>query len=398
MEEYDVVVVGAVPAGGQCALELSKLGRNVCLIERSKIIGLPNFSTGGTPNETMKNFDLPKKVTDSPWDSILFASKNERAEFLFGKRMGYVLNYMLLKQFLAKQAKKHGAEVLTGIHVDDVLIKNKFVVGISYNENGNGKKIFSKVVVDASGGRATLSQKLGLMKVDLKYLATGLEYYMKNVEFERKRRMDFYLGSSYAPGGYAWIFPSGTDTAKVGLGIFVHPKTKVDLIELLRKFSKTNIQTAKATETDVHGGTILANGGISNHVMNGFVVIGDAAGQVNPIAGEGIRHALYSGRFAAKAIDPALDKNNVEKKQLEPYNRLWKNYVGHKWKISLWLERIMCSVTLDDGLTDSFVSHISKLSPETFFDASFNYNFELGKHLAPKFLKIFSRKIPQMWK
>lgn len=89
MEDYDVVIVGAGPAGGNCAAELAKLGHSVLLVERSKVIGVPNFSTGGTPNQTMEVFGLPKKVTDSSWDSILIASKNARAEFLFGK--GWVI-------------------------------------------------------------------------------------------------------------------------------------------------------------------------------------------------------------------------------------------------------------------------------------------------------------------
>lgn len=197
MEEYDVIVVGAGPAGGNCARNLAKLDCNVLLIENSKIIGIPNFSTAGTPNETMKVFNLPKKVTDSPWNSILLASKNERAEFVYKKRMGYVLNYKLLKQFLAKDAKKNGAQIITGAHVNDAIVENGFVRGVFFTQDGEIRKALAKVVVDASGGRSVLSQKLGLMKIDKKYLGIGVEYHMKNINFERRGRMEFYLGPNY---------------------------------------------------------------------------------------------------------------------------------------------------------------------------------------------------------
>jgi flavin-dependent dehydrogenase len=66
----------------EVARELAKFGRSVLLLERFEIIGEPNFSTAGTPNETMKVFDLPKKVTDCEWSSILLASKNQRRDLL----------------------------------------------------------------------------------------------------------------------------------------------------------------------------------------------------------------------------------------------------------------------------------------------------------------------------
>lgn len=391
MEEYDVAIVGAGPAGGNCARELAAAGRSVLLVEQSKVIGLPNFSTAGTPNETMRVFGLPKKVTDCPWSSFLIASENEKAEFVFGKRMGYILNYMLLKQFLAKQAEKKGAEVVVGTHVSDVIYRNGKINGIKFNHEGELKEVRAKIVVDASGGRALLSQKLGLMKTDKSYLAVGVEYHMKNIEFERKERMDFYIGPGYAPGGYIWIFPSGGTTAKVGLGILVPTEKKVDAMNTLKKFVETNPQTSNAIKTDVHAGSLFANGGIKDHVLDGFVVIGDAAAQINPLAGEGIRHALYSGRFAAKTIDAAIIKGNVMKKNLAAYNSLWKNYVGNRWKISLWLQKLAFGkATLNQKLSDQFVKAISKYDGETLFEIGFNYRFELCIQGLPTILKSVS--------
>lgn len=390
MESYDVIIIGAGPAGGNCARELSKLGHSVLLIEQSKVIGIPNFSTGGTPNETMKVFNLPKKITDSPWNSILVASKNERAEFLFGKTMGYVLNYKLLKQFLAKQAKNHGVEIICGAHVDEALLKDNSVIGVNFSENGQKRKAFAKVVVDASGGRAVLSQKLGLIKTDERNLAVGIEYYMKNVDLERKGRLDNYFGPSYVPGGYAWIFPSGLTTAKVGLASIIPTKPKLNLLRLLKKFAGTNPQTKNAIQTDIHSGSLFSDGGIRNHVLNGFIAIGDAAAQNNPLIGEGIKHALYSGLFAAETIDSALQKRNTGEKFLRPYNERWKSYVGNKWKISLWLQKLMYNPKQGEKLIDDFVKVLSEYEPERLFEIAFNYRFELMNKGLPKFLKIIS--------
>ncbi len=391
MESYDVIIVGAGPAGGNCARELSKLGHSVLLIEKSKTIGVPNFSTGGTPNETMKVFDLPKKVTDSSWNSLLVASKGSRAEFIYKKRVGYVLNYKLLKQFLVRQAKKYGSHIITGAYVNDTIVKNNFVKGVSFSEKGKTKEAFAKVVVDASGGRAILSQKLGLLRARKKDLVVALEYHMNNVNFERKGRLDFYLGKSYAPGGYAWIFPASSTQAKVGIGIFTG--SKGGLINLLSKFAKTNPQTKNSVQTDLHGGSIYATGGIEHPAANGFLAIGDAAGQINPLGGEGIRHALYSGLFAAETIDVALQSRNTDEKSLEPYNVKWKNYVGRRWKISLLLARMMYGATREDNdKIDKFVHILSKIDQEDLFEIFFNYRFERIKNILPTLLKIVAKR------
>lgn len=379
MDEYDVIVVGAGPAGGNCSRELSQMERSVLLLERSEIIGIPNFSTGGTPNETMEVFNLPKKVTDSPWSSVLFASKNERAEYVFSKRMGYVLNYKLLKQFLAKEAKKKGCEIVTGAIANDVILKNDFVCGVKFSHEGEKKEVFAKIVVDATGGRAMFSQKLGLIKFNpSENLVLGVEHHMNGIQFERKERMDFYLGPGYIPYGYAWIFPMGQDSAKVGVGILKPTNEKIDLMKYLKRFAKTNPQTKVAVVKDTHAGSLFANGGIKNHVLNGFIAIGDAACQINPIAGEGIRHALYSGRFAAESINSALESGVTGKKNLSSYNEMWKKYVGNKWKISMLLNRFAYNFTQSEKLTDVFVRNLRGVSPQTMFDICFNYKFELG--------------------
>lgn len=395
MEDYDVVIVGAGPAGGNCAAELAKLRYSVLLVERSKVIGTPNFSTGGTPNETMEVFGLPKKVTDSSWDSILIASKGARAEFLFGKRMGYILNYMKLKQFLAKRAKKNGAEVITGVSANDVVIKNEFVSGVKISGDDGINEVHAKVVVDASGGRSVLSKKLGLLKTDAlkESLTIGIEYHMGNVELERKRRMDFYLGYNFAPGGYAWIFPMGLTKAKVGIGVLNPSSLKNKPLGLLEKFVKINSQTANASKLDLHSGSLFANGGIKNHVVNGFVAIGDAAVQINPLVGEGIRHALYSGRFAAEAIDFALQKGRSDKKCLDYYNKLWKGYIGNKWKISYLLQRLFYKITTkesNDALIDKSIRLLATRSPEEIFQIAFNYKFDLSRIVknSPRMIKL----------
>jgi flavin-dependent dehydrogenase len=167
-----------------------------------------------------------------------------------------------------------------------------------------------------------------------------------------------------------------------------------DLVKLLKNFVSTNSQTKNAVQTDVHSGSLFANGGIKNHVLNGFIAIGDAACQINPLGGEGIRHALYSGRFASEVIDSALESGNVGTKSLEPYNKMWSNYVKNKWKISLLLSKFGYNSTIvDDTAADKLVKSLSLFSAEEVFDLLFNYKFSLVKNKTAALLKEVSKNV-----
>jgi len=388
MEEYDVIVAGAGPAGGNCAKELAGMDYDVLLLERSKIIGEPNFSTGGTVKETMKIFNLPKKITDSSWSSILIQGPTEKAEFDYNKTMGYVLNYKLLKQFLAHKAKVNGAEVITGAIVDDVIIKNGYVNGIILNEKNERKKFFSKVVVDATGTGGVLSRRLGLTSLQKK-LTIGIEYHMNKVHLERADRLNFYLNRNYAPNGYAWIFPSGKGRAKVGVGILQSIKNGRPLIEFLKRFVASHKQTASAKIIDLHGGALNDDTNVKNYVKDGFISVGDAAFQINHLGGEGIRHALYSGLFAAQTIDLALTKNDIGRKGLELYNLRWKNYIGRKWAMASILSKRVYS--LNNNGFDAGIKLVSKFDPQDVFEILFNYQFGLIRKYLPQIFKTFPK-------
>jgi digeranylgeranylglycerophospholipid reductase len=388
MEEYDVIIAGAGPAGGNCAKDISKKGYNVLLLESSKNIGEPNFSTAGTPNETLEVFNLPKKVTDSPWSSILIAGPNERTEFVYKKRMGYVLNYKKLKQHLSGEAKKHGADVLTSSIVKSPIVKGARVVGVTVNVGGENKKFYSKIVIDATGGRSTLAKQLGLA-ITKDSITEAIEYHMKNIDFERRGRLEFYGGRNIAPGGYAWIFPKSMKSAKVGIGTFFPLDTTKSLKNRLDVFSSKNAQTKNAEVTEFHGGSMYSNGGIREHATNGFLVIGDAAFQINPLAAEGVRHALYAGKFAAETIEAALQINNASKKQLQKYNEKWGNYVGDKWKISYIIQKIIYSFT--DKQWDNAVKTSSEINSDDFFQLAFYYRYELLKKYKYKVLKFLPK-------
>ncbi len=391
MKKYDVIIAGAGPAGGSCARELAKLEKyKILIIDKEMEIGEPIYSTAGTPVETLEEFNLPKRLTHQSGDSILLAGPTKEVELIYGKTICYSLKLKAPKQFLVKKAVEGGAETMIGTTATRPIIKDNKIVGVEYHGIDGDGEARADIVVDASGHTGILASQLSLRKLKMTNLGLGVEFLMDGLDLKRNgRRFELYVGNNYIPKGYAWIFPTKTDEAKVGVGWipeFLERKNH-NLIYYLHKFIKSNKQTTNAQAIEIHNGFVYANGGISKHTLNGFIAIGDAACQINPLAGEGIRHALYSGRFAANAINNAIKNRDYSEDQLKNYEKEWKYYIGYKWKYSVIMQKIISN--LNDKQLDEFIDYFKRLKnkEEIMQEFLFKYSFkELIKQF-PGFLK-----------
>ena len=125
---------------------------------------------------------------------------------------------------------------------------------------------------------------------------------------------------------------------------------------------------------DLHGGNIYINAGIKKHSKNGFLAIGDAAMQINPLAGEGIRPALHSGRMAARVIDKALSSSDFSESALKEYDKSWQKYIGPKWRRAFLISEKLY-VNLAQNQWKDIMQILSDLSPGELFEVGFNFNF-----------------------
>ena len=382
-KEFDAIIVGAGPGGAECARELSRRGRRVLLLERSERIGEPNFSTAGTPSETIRDFDFPSKVIGGSWSKILINADNNSHTWDYGKTRGYVFDFKELKKFLVGDAVKHGARVLVGTSAIKSIIRHGSVVGVSYEGIfGNGMAM-GKVVVDASGPVGVLASELGLRKSHPCSPAVGIESIIENEQVVKSLKdysntLSVFLGDNYAPHGYGWIFPFGKNAFKVGICVFnaedygIVKKDYSDLMEDFEKFLGKFTQFKDFQITELHGGSIFVTGGLKKYSRDGFIAIGDAAFQINPLGGEGIRHALHSGRMAAEVINEALGKNNTKRSVLKEYDKKWNKYIGFKWGLLLKISNKIYGNFAEKQWSD-VIKIASTLSPDEAYGWFFNY-------------------------
>jgi flavin-dependent dehydrogenase len=228
-----------------------------------------------------------------------------------------ILNRMKLDQFLAKQAVAAGAELRAKTRAS----KFERTSDGDLLTLADGSKVGAKVVIDASGAGSRLPEQAGLQTPDWAQILPGLQYELVNMK-EQGDLVELFFGSKRAPGFFAWSIPTGKNSARVGLA-----SKKGNVKKLLDDLVKE--QWPKASVDATKSGSVLVAGPIPRCWSPGFIVVGDAAGQVKPTTGGGIVIGGYCGKLAGIAAASAATHNGVESEQfLRNYDAQWKEKFG----------------------------------------------------------------------
>lgn len=368
MQVYDVAIAGGGPAGSWLARELSRRNRRVILFERSTRLGEPNFSSAVSPLSVVDNFGLDRDCVAAAWDTGELYGPRSAVIWKFREPVGAVLDFRKLKSSLISEARECGAQILLATAVKSVHSGR----AASCVVTENGRQTHARIVVDASGPAAVLATQLGLRKGISNNKSAGVELICRvsPLSEQQRRSVAFYFGSSYAPHGYAWIFPMGGTEVKIGVCVYQLGRYKhLNIGSLLNQFVSSIPWLRNRKVIERHAGVGYLQGGIEEHVKGNVLAIGDAADQVNPLAGEGIRHALQSARFASVVIERALAAGVAE---LQAYNALWKGYAGLRWKTCAGIARLMYT-HFSDRMYDLLIKRLGKITPEEAFRVAFEY-------------------------
>jgi len=291
---YDVAVVGAGPAGCSAARALAQNGLKVVLIDKAKF---PRYKTcgGGVLGRAYKLLpEATREVVEREFRSVVLNFMGAGMDFVATRPTPLV--YMTMRAeldfLLAREARKVGAEVVESCHVRGVLAGEEFV-----DVTGEGRTFRAKFLVAADGVHSTIAKAVGWP--DLPHLAPALEWevFLTDEDFQRlgnRARFDFNVIEE----GYAWVFPKRDH---LSVGILSMRRRSPDLHAMLERYLK-QVGIDKVQRVERHGYLIPVHPRPGRLARGRMLLVGDAAGLVDPITAEGISHAVMSGRLAAKAI------------------------------------------------------------------------------------------------
>ena len=323
---YDVIIVGAGPAGSYIAYELASSGHDVAVFEEKSASRLNVCCTGIISTECFRSLDLGTDVILTRVNAAKFFSPSGRCLRLQTENVqAYVVNRPLLDKALASKAQSQGAQYFFSSPVIDIIPGRDSIQAETLCSGA--REIFgARAVVLANGFRPKLPRKLGLGRIKNFLIGAQAEIEAKNVD-----ELEVYFSQEIAPGAFAWLVPISTNKAYVGL--LATSQAKLHLQKFLDNLSCQGRIANREVEI---GQKAVPVGTLARSYGDRVLVIGDAAGQVKPTTGGGIYFGHLGARIAAEVLDEALSSDNLTAGQLSRYQKQWKAKMGKELSRGYW--------------------------------------------------------------
>ena len=355
---FDIIIIGAGPAGSCAALYASKMGLKVLLLDKSefprdKICG---DAISGKSMLMLRELGLMDEALNLPGahiHSIRFGSTTNKIVDISlqgskrkGTPTGLVIPRKIFDAFLFGKARAVVTETLDNYQVKNILIEDEQVTGVrGINLNTNEISEFrAKIVLGADGLNSILAKELGIFNRLPKHRIVAVRQYYKNVSVQ-SNQIELHFVDELLPG-YFWIFPAGDNLTNVGFGIKQDAltKTPIDFKKAIPKFVSSAAFSDRfknsQTISDAQARILAVANTHRKNFGNGFLLLGDAAGLIDPFTGEGIGNAMVSGKHAAQTAWEAIENNRFDASMLAAYDKnLWA-HIGPELRMSRMMQRL----------------------------------------------------------
>ncbi|AFU58091.1 putative digeranylgeranylglycerophospholipid reductase [Candidatus Nitrososphaera gargensis Ga9.2] len=365
-ERYDIAVVGGGPAGLSAAYSAARAGAKVVLFEKDEAIAHSVRTSGVTWISEMERLGIPARYYN-PVQNYRFVSPLNDVMISGSTPKSCVLDVRGTYQHLAFMAAEAGAKIMVKSNIINVLKQdNNKIAGVKASTPKGDLTVRSTLVIDASGFSASVARRAGASG-EWKRYGVGAEYecYCDDIDSATWVLM---VGRRYSDAGYAWIFPLSRNRVRIGVGIG-RPESSAEPLEklhdILEKRHRPLDTFGKIQPVELHYGFIPNEGVRQNSIADGLVMVGDSAGQSNPLVLEGIRYAIEFGRLAGEVGAKSLPRG-ASRESLMDYEKAWKAKVESKIQSALRVQTRWLGLT--DEEWDKEIEILRDMTVDEFLD------------------------------
>ena len=351
---YDVVVVGAGPAGSIAARHAAVSGARTLVIEEHAASGSPVQCTGLVSSKTLDVCDIEPGawVYQKIRGAHIFSPDGSSISIGGEKVRAYVINRTIFDRCLLQRAAEAGADVMMktkAVGFGPGLRPKQGLESGHGSEKGRGKKVLevitngkrfdisAGVVIGADGVQGGIARWSALGQVQKVLSGVQIE---TTYDVENTEHVEVFPGSD-VPGFFAWAVPVSENTARIGL--CVDPaKTHLSAYEHLKRFLHTNPRMKERSGTgcsDMLVGCIPL-GSQSKTAADGVIITGDAAGQVKPTSGGGVYVGALCAKIAGEVAAKAALLGDTSAGVLMEYDRRWREVVGKELAVGMRIHNV----------------------------------------------------------
>lgn len=368
VERYDVVVVGAGPAGSVTARYAAAGGARTLLVEKRQEIGSPVRCGEGIARHFLHECDIPvdKKWVAQEVSGAKIVSPNGSSfkidERYAGNEVGLVLERDAFDKALAKDAAKAGADIWVKTTAVGLLRDDGKVTGVRVKRLNEEFNLEAGCVVGADGFESQVGRWAGLKTLLKAGDITGtLQYRLTNIDPDADfpHYCEFYLGNEVAPCGYIWVFPKDEMTANVGIGLSLTKlRNKMDIKGFLDRWIAKDGRFKRAQFLDMVTGGVSTSPPVPESVTDGLALVGDAARMIDPITGGGIGNGCRAGRILGEVLARQAEAGDFSKAALQAYEKGWRALLEEQLWRNWMAKNKLC--TLSDETFDKIVETLAQ--------------------------------------